>query len=224
MILSTASLDARNLTVSGNGEHGVFCSNGSLEVTSSIVDHNGAFGFFGQNASADLRFNDAWQNGSGGYSGLAAGMGSIAADPAYVSFVNRDFHLLEGSPCIDTGSPTDPQDPDGTRTDMGALFYNQNPVRPGGEDPLPAAYRIVSAWPNPFNPVLHLEVAAAHPAWAVLEAWSADGRRAARIWEGRLEAGLNPIAWDASQHPSGTYYLRLLAGGAMQILPCTLIK
>jgi len=38
-----------------------------------------------------------------------------------------DFALTEESPCIDAGNPDDAfDDPDGTRNDMGALFYDQN--------------------------------------------------------------------------------------------------
>lgn len=35
-----------------------------------------------------------------------------------------DFHLLAISPCINTGDPNSPLDPDGTRADMGALYFD----------------------------------------------------------------------------------------------------
>ena len=41
--------------------------------------------------------------------------------PLFVDQVAGDFHLQPASPCIDTGSPTSPLDPDGSRTDRG--FY-----------------------------------------------------------------------------------------------------
>ena len=55
---------------------------------------------------------------------LLNGAGNIDSDPMFVDLVNCDFHLQPGSPCIDTGDPNSPLDPDSTRADMGALFFN----------------------------------------------------------------------------------------------------
>ncbi|UCE65358.1 MAG: hypothetical protein JSU85_10835, partial [Candidatus Zixiibacteriota bacterium] len=51
--------------------------------------------------------------------------GNIDADPLFVDSANGDFHLTADSPCIDAGSPFSPLDPDGTITDMGALYFHQ---------------------------------------------------------------------------------------------------
>ena len=56
------------------------------------------------------------------------GSGNIDADPLFVDPVNGDFHLQAGSPCIDTGDPSSPLDPDGTRADMGAYYFDQPPI------------------------------------------------------------------------------------------------
>lgn len=37
-----------------------------------------------------------------------------------------DYYLQADSPCIDAGDPNSPLDPDGTRADMGAYYYNQS--------------------------------------------------------------------------------------------------
>ena len=50
-------------------------------------------------------------------------------DPLFVDPENGDFHLAENSPCIDTGDPDSPEDPDGTRADMGAFYFDQTPTR-----------------------------------------------------------------------------------------------
>jgi hypothetical protein len=41
----------------------------------------------------------------------------------FVNAANRDYHLLPGSPAIDSGSTTSPKDPDGSRADMGAFVF-----------------------------------------------------------------------------------------------------
>jgi len=56
---------------------------------------------------------------------LNRGEGNIGADPIFVGPYNQDFYLRWHSPCIDVGDPS-LTDPDGTRSDMGALYFNQD--------------------------------------------------------------------------------------------------
>ena len=51
------------------------------------------------------------------------GTGNIQADPLFVSLVARDYHLLPFSPCIDSGDPAFPFDPDGSPVDLGAYRF-----------------------------------------------------------------------------------------------------
>lgn len=51
--------------------------------------------------------------------------GNIDEDPLFADPMAGDYRLLEGSPCIDAGDPASPQDPDGTRRDMGAIPFRQ---------------------------------------------------------------------------------------------------
>jgi hypothetical protein len=60
------------------------------------------------------------------YVGVSAGVGNVHADPRLVDPWMGDFHLCSDSPCIDSGDPG-LRDPDGTRLDMGALFFHQGP-------------------------------------------------------------------------------------------------
>jgi len=53
------------------------------------------------------------------------GDGNIDEDPLFVDPDEGDYHLTEDSPCIDAGDPDSPEDPDGTRADMGAYFFLQ---------------------------------------------------------------------------------------------------
>ena len=51
------------------------------------------------------------------------GTGNIEAIPLFVNATNRDFRILTGSPCKNTGDPAAPLDADGSFTDMGALTF-----------------------------------------------------------------------------------------------------
>ena len=54
--------------------------------------------------------------------------GMISAYPDFLDPLNRDLHLRATSPCIDSGDPNGPNDPDGTRADMGAFYYDRRPT------------------------------------------------------------------------------------------------
>jgi hypothetical protein len=58
---------------------------------------------------------------------LMPGTGNIKGNPSFVSpslAFTSDFHLTSASAAIDTGDPAFTFDSDGTRSDMGAFFYN----------------------------------------------------------------------------------------------------
>ena len=54
------------------------------------------------------------------------GTGNITTNPLFVNGPAYNFNLQAGSPCIDTGDPASPLDPDSTRADMGALYFDQS--------------------------------------------------------------------------------------------------
>ncbi len=98
-----------------------------MQITNNIVVSNEGSGIAGWNAEEyTLTFNDVWDNQGGNYSNVQADDGSISDDPEFVNADEADYHLTEDSPCIDTGDPDLPEDPDGTRADMGAYYFHQN--------------------------------------------------------------------------------------------------
>jgi parallel beta-helix repeat protein len=80
--------------------------------------------------TGQISYNNVWHNTTRDYfpnmypPGTftpSPGTGEISADPMFVDATAGDYHLAEGSPCIDTGDPAAAyNDPDGTRNDMGA--------------------------------------------------------------------------------------------------------
>ncbi len=73
------------------------------------------------------------------------GTGNITSNPLFVDPAQSDYHLQAESPCIDTGSPTWPLDPDSTRADMGALYFDQSVPPPP-----------VSVTLTPINPPIQI--------------------------------------------------------------------
>ena len=56
---------------------------------------------------------------------LYPGTGNINSNPMFVDVVAEDFNIEWNSPCIDSGDPTTPFDPDGTFNDIGLYYFDQ---------------------------------------------------------------------------------------------------
>ncbi|OEU78655.1 MAG: hypothetical protein BA865_13830 [Desulfobacterales bacterium S5133MH4] len=84
-------------------------------------------------------YNDVWNN-SDDYVGFTKGVNDISCDPLFADFGKGDFHLQQGSPCIDAGTSEGAPDadidgdsrPQGAGYDMGAGEYSDNGSLPTG--------------------------------------------------------------------------------------------
>jgi hypothetical protein len=97
--------------------------NGSdnLRIYNNIITWNAGVGIHADSSLACIvKYNDVWHNGLD-YDGLNPGPGSISADPLLVDIESARLH--SNSPCINTGDPASPRDPDGSIADMGARYY-----------------------------------------------------------------------------------------------------
>ncbi|MCK4287995.1 MAG: right-handed parallel beta-helix repeat-containing protein, partial [Bacteroidales bacterium] len=99
------------------GDGGGICSN-NASIVNTILWNNYPDEIAGQ---ITITYSDV----QGGWTGI----GNIDADPLFADPANGDFHLTWAnfpipddtkSPCIDTGDPASPLDPDSTIADMGA--------------------------------------------------------------------------------------------------------
>jgi len=114
-----------NNTISGNWAYyhggGIYCYNWSSPTIANTIlwedtAPNGPE-LFVEGGHATVRYCDV----QGGWPGT----GNIDADPVFAGPYNKDFHLRWHSPCIDAGDPNFPLDHDGTRSDIGAFYFNQ---------------------------------------------------------------------------------------------------
>ncbi len=74
----------------------------------------------------------------------------LVVDPHFRDVANHDYRLEPGSPCIDTGDPDWPRDPDGSRMDMGCFTFIPPPPALGnpGKAPLGGFQFLVGAYAN----------------------------------------------------------------------------
>ncbi len=114
-----------------------------LQITSSIVwvpslDENAYFNKTNTTCNIDVWYSNFDIDLPIGINLL----GNISSDPLFVDVNSDDFNLQPISPCIDTGDPNAEVDPDGSRADMGALYFNQldNPIFYGCMDDIACNY------------------------------------------------------------------------------------
>ena len=79
-------------------------------------------------------------------------------------------------------------------------------------------------YPNPFNPVTVISYQLPVNSNVELKVFDMLGREVATLVEGRVEAGIHSVSWNASGNASGIYFYRLKAGGRVLTHRMTLIK
>jgi predicted outer membrane repeat protein len=111
-----------NVTISGNfsGSNGggIFFAGSDPVIINSILWNDYPQEIYFHSGSATATYSDI----QGGW----AGTGNIDSNPFFVDSSNGDYHLRSTSPCIDSGDPSSPLDPDSSRVDMGAYYFNQS--------------------------------------------------------------------------------------------------
>ncbi len=122
---SNSSPEIRNNTIINGTSAAIGCFSGSKPIIeNNIIVYNGLGITNSTNSNPIVRYNNIWNNGTD-YRGLHPGLNDISLNPLFVNPIFEDYHLRPGSPCIDMGNPAAKfNDPDGTRNDMGALFFD----------------------------------------------------------------------------------------------------
>ena len=129
-----------NNTIRFNENPGLYFYTSQAEITGNIVQqqaNNDSDAIFGQSFNGILTYNCVYAPSEEGeeYVGVNPGGRDINEDP----LLDDDYIPEEESPVIDAGDPRY-HDPDGTISDIGALFFNQN---------LPPV--IITTSPEPFD-------------------------------------------------------------------------
>jgi len=139
MSLDNSNPILENVTIANNQAQGycggILCSGNSNPVLTNCILWNNSpyeitFNFLHQSNSVTISYSDI----TGGEYGINTNdngtinwmQGNIYADPLFFDELNGKYYLSEDSPCIDAGDPEFPNDLDGTTSDMGAYYFNQN--------------------------------------------------------------------------------------------------
>lgn len=225
---------------SSNETFGIYCNGATLTLGSSVVcgTRNGyGVGFFSPRETS-ITYCDFFANARGAGSGAPLGFGIVALtnangdscdtyyniflDPQFADTAAGDYHLTDGSPCIDAGDPALAPDPDGTVADMGAFYFHQ--LAAGEERKAVQRYRLAQNYPNPFNAQTRIAFEIARAGEARLDVFDVTGRLAQTLARGPMSAGTHEILFDARDLPSGMYFARLSAGAFVETKKMLLVR
>lgn len=104
--LSTARII--NNTISRNtNATAIQSSSSDMTIVNNIITDNNVG--IDSDAGLDPRidYNNVWSNTGSDYVGCEAGIHDISDDPSFADIANSDFHLANGSPCLDAGDPVE---------------------------------------------------------------------------------------------------------------------
>ncbi len=89
---------------------------------------------------------------------------------------------------------------------------------------LPEKIRLLSAYPNPFNPVTTLTYELPEDGMVKMEIYDVQGRQVNALVNGYESAGVHQVVWDANGLPSGSYFVQLKSGGMTVTQKVLLVK
>ena len=131
-----------NNTLADNTADGIYISGAAPDsIVNNILALNLSYGINEGSTSSDpltVQYNLFYANSAGLYrdegaadyftaaalnSGVAECKNNVDGDPMFADLANADYRIRAGSAAINSGSPSSPLDPDGTRADIGAHYY-----------------------------------------------------------------------------------------------------
>jgi hypothetical protein len=85
------------------------------------------------------------------------------------------------------------------------------------EQALPEAFFVDQNYPNPFNPSTTLRFGLPAASQVTVKVFNMLGQEIATLFDGRKEAGVHDLQFDAAGLSSGVYLYRIEAGDAVHI-------
>jgi hypothetical protein len=93
-----------------------------------------------------------------------------------------------------------------------------------GQEPPPTAFAITSVRPNPVSRRGHLSLELPTATEVMVDVVDALGRRVALLWQGRHMAGRHEVPFDVSTLRPGTYVVRAISEGSVEIARLTVAR
>ena len=89
---------------------------------------------------------------------------------------------------------------------------------------LPEESSLDQAFPNPFNPITTLNFAIPVEAEVNLSIYNLQGKEVSTLINGKMEAGYHTVIWNAEQHSSGVYFVKMMTSEFTKTQKLMLVK
>jgi len=89
---------------------------------------------------------------------------------------------------------------------------------------VPGEFYLSQNYPNPFNPATKISFGVSIASYVMMNIYDLTGKEVAMLVNERVQPGKYEVTFDASNLPSGTYFVRLNAGEYTESKKITLIK
>ena len=213
-----------NNTIYRNQQTGLNLFDVGGRVINNLIALNGQDGILFDGGDPQLRFNDVWGNSRDNYRGLDPGVGDLSVDPALQDPEQYNFTPSEGSPVIDAGDEASPPDPDGTRPDIGAKYFDQHDVITDDEAYMVSDFKLSAVFPNPFNSSARFDLTVAQDNILEISVWDLSGRKMLDVWNGKLVRGSHSFTINGAEFPAGVYILSAVSASSTLHRKFILIK
>jgi len=232
------SLHLLNSTVTENQDVGVVLYNSDIStsyIVNTILWNNDNWQIYTN--SPGLLPVVAYSDVQGGRDGVAWNViwaeGNIDQNPLFINSATGDFCLSQGSPCLSAGTAEFVWESDTIVSIADSMYTGENPdmgavdaIYPLGiklqDKEQPRAFSL-QVFPNPFNSFLTIKTQFDHEAGATIKVYDLTGKEVMEISQNSGNIG-SSFTWNASQYPSGIYFVQLQSLSQMESVKCLLIK
>jgi len=111
----------------------------------------------------------------------------------------------------------------GALTGLSSFGVDPAPV-PDIETPMPTAYVLRGAFPNPFNPMTRISYELPADGHVTINVFDPAGRRVKTLVDGQQSAGRHELSFNAERLGSGVYFYEMRAGDFREVRKMTLLK
>jgi hypothetical protein len=98
------------------------------------------------------------------------------------------------------------------------LFHSKD------DEMIPSAYGLENVYPNPFNPSTTINYSTSNHGFVNITIYDLAGRMVKELVSENKTAGTYDVVWNADNHPSGMYFVRLDVNGFSQTEKIMLVK